>query len=122
MGLNKYVHLMFALGGLLLSTVLVQATEATWRYFARYLGKPNDMVVWLLGGAVGVGVAYYFWRNERVFGLATEVVSELKKVTWPTRKETSAATVVVIVTVFVCALFLGAFDLIWSWSTDLIYK
>src|SRR4051794_36370228 len=110
MGQNKYVHLMFAVGGLLLATVLVQASEATWRYFARYLGRPNDMLIWLIGGGIGAATAFYFWRNERVFGLATEVVSELKKVSWPSRKETSAATVVVIVTVFICTVILGLFD------------
>ncbi len=122
MGLNKYVHMMFATAGLLLAAILIQATESTWRYFSRYLGRPSDAIVWLIGGGLATAITLYYWRNERVFGLATEVVSELKKVSWPTRKEVSAATVVVIVTVFISALFLGAFDLIWSWSTDLIYK
>jgi preprotein translocase subunit SecE len=122
MGLNKYVHLMFAVGGLLLAMILIQATESSWRYAARWLGRPNDALIWLIGGGLAAAITYYYWRNERVFGLATEVVSELKKVTWPTRKEVSAATVVVIVTVFISSLFLGAFDLVWSWSTDLIYK
>jgi preprotein translocase SecE subunit len=106
--------MMFAVGGLILATVLIQATESGWRYFSRYLGRPSDLIAAL--------ITFYYWRNPRVFELATEVVSELKKVTWPTRKETSNATVVVIVTVFISSLFLGFFDLVWSWSTDLIYK
>jgi preprotein translocase subunit SecE len=122
MGLNKYVHMMFAVGGLILATVLIQATESGWRFFARYLGRPNDLYAALVGGGLAAAITFYYWRNARVFDLATEVVSELKKVTWPTRKETSNATVVVIVTVFISSLFLGFFDLVWSWSTDLIYK
>jgi len=51
-----------------------------------------------------------------------EVTNELRKVTWPTRKETQAATLVVIVTVIVAAIFLGLFDAIWSWLTSLIYR
>ncbi len=46
---------------------------------------------------------------------------ELKKVTWPTRKETQAATIVVIVTVIIAAMILGAFDTVWSFFTDRIY-
>jgi preprotein translocase subunit SecE len=40
-----------------------------------------------------------------------EVKVELKKVTWPTRKQTTGTTIVVIVFVFVVAAFLGLFDL-----------
>ncbi len=39
-----------------------------------------------------------------------EVKVELKKVTWPTRKQTVGTTIVVIVFVFVLAAFLGLFD------------
>jgi len=38
------------------------------------------------------------------------VKSELKKVTWPTRKETYSSTVVVIVLVLAVAVFLWAVD------------
>ena len=43
-----------------------------------------------------------------------EVWAELKKVYWPTRKETYAATAVVIVIVGVIALYLGAVDFVLS--------
>jgi len=38
------------------------------------------------------------------------VKSELKKVTWPTRKETYSSTIVVVVLVLVVAVFLWAVD------------
>ena len=40
-----------------------------------------------------------------------EVKVELKKVTWPTRKQTTGTTIVVIIFVFVVSAFLGLFDL-----------
>ncbi len=40
-----------------------------------------------------------------------EVRVELKKVTWPSRKETIAATSVVLITVILVAFFLGLVDL-----------
>ncbi|RME30127.1 MAG: preprotein translocase subunit SecE [Deltaproteobacteria bacterium] len=61
------------------------------------------------------------FRSERLVSLATEVVVELKKVTWPNAKETRSATVVVIITVFIMAFFLGLFDLFWSNLMDFIY-
>ena len=44
-----------------------------------------------------------------------ECWAELKKVHWPGRKETQAATVVVIIGVLVVALYLGLVDLVLSW-------
>ena len=40
----------------------------------------------------------------------TEVWSELRKVHWPTRQETLAATVVVIIVVLIVSLWLGLVD------------
>ena len=39
-----------------------------------------------------------------------EVRMELKKVTWPSRKDTLSATLVVLVAVFIIAIFLGIVD------------
>ncbi len=39
-----------------------------------------------------------------------EVKTELKKVTWPSRKDTLSATLVVLVAVFIIAIFLGIVD------------
>jgi preprotein translocase subunit SecE len=114
MGPNKFVHLMFALGALLAAFILSKMTDWVWSYFA----KPNDLLVngiaLLLAGTAAV-VAY---RNEQVFASVVEVTRELEKVTWPTRKETSAATVVVIVTVLISALILSSFDVLWSKLTS----
>ena len=42
----------------------------------------------------------------------SEVRSEVKKVTWPTKKEAIGGTVVVLVVVFIMALFLGLVDML----------
>ncbi len=75
----------------------------------------------LLGFLIGVVATVMAFRSERLVSLATEVVVELKKVTWPNAKETRSATVVVIITVFIMAFFLGLFDLFWSNLMDFIY-
>jgi len=46
-----------------------------------------------------------------------EVKTELKKVTWPSRKDTLAGTLVVLVAVFIIAIFLGVVDF---WLSKLI--
>ncbi|MGQ9646159.1 MAG: preprotein translocase subunit SecE [Thermodesulfobacteriota bacterium] len=49
-------------------------------------------------------------KYDRAIQFLREVKTELKKVTWPTRKDTVAATAVVLVAVFIIALFLGVVD------------
>jgi preprotein translocase subunit SecE len=110
MGSNKIVHLMFAVGALLAAFLLSKAGDWVWSYFA----KPNDLVINGVAVLVAATAAVVAYKNERVFAAATEVTRELEKVTWPTRKETSAATIVVIVTVAIAALVLTAFDYVWS--------
>src|SRR5689334_25245305 len=110
MGSNKIVHLMFAVGAILAAFLLSKAGDWVWSYFA----KPNELVVNGVALLVAAGAALVAYRNERVFAAATDVTRELEKVTWPSRKETSAATIVVIVTVAIAALVLTAFDYVWS--------
>ena len=49
------------------------------------------------------------WKAAKQF--FREVRVELKKVTWPSRKETIASTSVVLITVILVAFFLGIVDL-----------
>ncbi len=118
MGNTKWVHLMFVVGGLLLMYLCVQTTEWAWGYFA----KPKDLYVNGIGIILGGLIAFLLWRRQVTFDKASEILNELTKVTWPTRKETSAATVVVIITTVIISLILGLFDLIWSWATGIIYS
>ena len=117
MGSNRLAHLMFLFGGLLFSFVMVKATEWIWGYFA----KPRAVYVDAVGITLAAISTVIAWRNKNMFTKATDITMELKKVTWPTRKETSAATIVVIVTVIISAIFLGIFDVIWSWATGKLY-
>ncbi len=51
-----------------------------------------------------------------------EVIVELKRVTWPSKKDTIAATWVVIITVIILSLFLGLVDLGLSQGIKLFIK
>jgi preprotein translocase subunit SecE len=60
------------------------------------------------GGEGGGGITTW-WTNTRTF--LTEVRNEMRRVTWPSRKEVYATTMVVILT--------SAFFGIYLWSLDL---
>jgi preprotein translocase subunit SecE len=52
----------------------------------------------------------------------TEVWAELKKTTWPGRREVYGTTVVVIVTVLICALYLFVVDKILEWGMTRVFR
>jgi preprotein translocase subunit SecE len=51
---------------------------------------------------------------QKIMSFFESVNVELRKVTWPTRKETVATTGVVVMIVFVISLYLGACDVVLS--------
>jgi preprotein translocase subunit SecE len=80
---------------------------------------------WTLTTLIGYGIAAVVgvvtWRSPRLRTLSLEVAGELKKVTWPSMRETRAATVAVVVATFIAAIILGAFDYVWAQLSALIY-
>ncbi|MDD3520517.1 MAG: preprotein translocase subunit SecE [Actinomycetota bacterium] len=49
----------------------------------------------------------------RIAKFFRDVVHELKKVTWPTKKDLFRYTVIVLITIAFFAIILGFFDFIW---------
>lgn len=117
LGVNRYLYFGWAAATLVVAVVFNQVAAFVWGFF----GRVNDWLLLAASVAVGVATTVYLYRHPVVSPLSKEVVSELGKVTWPTRKETYYATLVVIVTSIVCAIILGVFDAMWSYLTDLIY-
>lgn len=124
-GNQRYVIFSFLAGGALL-----------WATFAKIFGAlayaadaPDPALLGsqftlstLLGFIVGAGAAIFALKHRPAYTFAEEVVAELRKVTWPDRKDTQTATVVVIVTTLIIAAILGVFDLVWAKLTGLIYS
>ena len=54
------------------------------------------------------------------FQFLQQVRSEVSKVTWPTRRETTVTTVMVFVMVFLAAMFFFIADQIMSWGVGLL--
>ena len=61
-------------------------------------------------------------RLRRFKEFLVEVGSELKKTTWPAKKEVYGTTVVVIVTVLICALYLWVVDIFLSKAMNKVFE
>ena len=55
-----------------------------------------------------------FSMMTKAIQFLSEVKSEVKKVTWPSKKETMGGTAVVLMVVLIMAIFLGVVDLLLS--------
>ena len=60
-----------------------------------------------------------WWNRSKEF--LTEVWSELKRTTWPSRKEVYGTTVVVIIMVVLCSVYLWMIDMLLQKPAELIY-
>ena len=75
----------------------------------------------LIGFAVAAVAAVVVWRIPKTQSVSLEIALELRRVTWPSLRETRAATIAVIVASTIAAVVLGLFDMVWSWLSTKIY-
>jgi preprotein translocase subunit SecE len=118
LGLTRWVQYVFVVTAAFFLWFLDRVATLIWQNFA----EPPSFLVTALSAVAALGITVSLYRNERAHQLVIDVVAELAKVTWPTRKETYASTIVVIVTSLIAAGVVGAFDFVWSFFTDLLYK
>jgi len=117
-GLERWVQLGFMAAAILLVWLYDHLISGIWYFFA----DPNESVVTAGAVVAGLVTAVILYKTAPVYGIVHGVSEELSKVTWPTRKETSSSTIVVIVTSIVAGLVLFLFDSVWAAVTDLVYK
>jgi preprotein translocase SecE subunit len=121
----KYVYGGLAFLGLLfwITVAKAAATILGWvGVMDRALLGSQFTVSTLVGMLATAGAVYYILRTASVLEAALDIVAELKRVTWPERQETFAATIVVIVTVCIMSVVLGFFDFTWKLLTDIVYR
>ena len=85
--------------------------------------KSIELVIRGLSVAIGAGVFFGLYSNSKANTFTNEVASELlTKVTWPTRRDTMMATMVVIVTVLIAGLMFAFFDWVFTVSLQGLFS
>ena len=80
-------------------------------------------------GSGGGGLRPTLSRSRNPFGFLgkiqprfiSDIVSELRKVTWPTFQETRYLTIVVAVVSLAVGIFLGAMDFVFGWTIERLF-
>jgi preprotein translocase subunit SecE len=121
---KRYVAIFYVLAAIAVGKFLEKIAALVFSY-ARF----NDATVlvegWTLSTVIGFAlaavVAVVVWRIPKTQTVSLEIALELKRVTWPSLRETRSATVAVVVASFIAAIVLGIFDFIWGRLSSLVY-
>ncbi len=120
---KRIVGIAYVVAALVVGVFLARVFQAAFVW-----GSVNDLDLLgltSLSGALGYGiaalVAIFVWRIPRTRQVSLDIALELGRVTWPTMRETRAATIAVIVASLVAAVILGLFDLGWATIANWVY-
>lgn len=109
---SKIITVCFALGGGIAGVVthlLIKAFSSAFGIVARF--ADTDLVRHGLPVVVGLGLFAALQLNPKVKAWADEVIIEVKKVVWPSRKDTTAMTIVVLIMVAISSVIISTFDM-----------
>jgi preprotein translocase subunit SecE len=73
-------------------------------------------IIWpaLLGVALGLVVFLLYSYRGEIINYLRETRTELGRVSWPTRREATDLTIIVLITITVSAIVLGLFDAVFT--------
>ena len=109
--IDKIMMVSFVCGAFMVGyTVQVVHTllSSSWGTYARLMD--SDLVTY--GNPIVFGLAFFIYVNfsKKVKNWAKDVIVEVSKVVWPSRKDTMAMTLVVCFFMLLSGIVLGVFD------------
>ena len=119
---QKWVTISFLAGAALVSFVffsLSQKVIAIWDVEARY--RNIELILRIASVVLAIGIFAFLNLHNQSKTFMDEAVAEFERVTWPTSKETSRATIVVMIMVILSSILLGAMDVVWAWAVKMIF-
>jgi preprotein translocase subunit SecE len=105
---------------LLALTLLVLMGGIGAFYYFDHLPAAVRWVIMLASVAVAAGVGYLTHAGKTLFAFVRGSNVELRRVVWPTRKETLQTTLIIMVVVLVLAMLLWAVDGALLWGVRLL--
>jgi preprotein translocase subunit SecE len=111
---NKIVTISLMFTGILVGLVVFVLLDSLAALATGSLGAVVGKEIVRHGLPVAVGISTFFVLqfNKKVVAWAEEVVIELRKIVWPSRKDTMTMTMVVCVMLLISGLVLGFMDVL----------
>ena len=134
LGAARYVLAGFFAAGIAVAYLAGRVLNGVWNRLAdtsfvtknlpvltRLAEEDRPTYTTLVGAVVGIAAAVYAYRRPDVRTWTSDVAAELAKVSWPTKKEVTNSTMVVIVASAFATVFLALLDRFWGFVTNLVY-
>jgi preprotein translocase subunit SecE len=120
---SKIITLSFAA----FAAIVAFSTHLLLKYFAGAFGiiarlTDSDLVRHGFPVLLGIVLFIVLQFNSKVLVWADEVVSELRKVVFPSRKDTTAMTIVVIVMVLISSVVITTFDFVSGYVLNMVMQ
>lgn len=100
---------------LLLAVLVLAAGIGAFYYYAEQTTLVR-VIGLLLAGGVAIAIALQTEPGRKAWEFLLESRNEIRKVVWPTRKETLQTTLVVIIVVIIVAIILWLLDTFLLWA------
>lgn len=109
---SKIITVSFMIAAILVGIVIFVLLESTAAISTGGLGRFVSQEWVRHGFPVVIGIIAYFLLqfNKKVLVWADEVVTELRKIVWPSRRDTTAMTIMVCAMILIAGFLLGTYD------------
>lgn len=135
LGADRYVMAGFFALAILGGYVLGKTVQTIWANLssrdwfnqavpalASVADESRTTISMVLGGVVALVLVLRTYRRPDVREWTDDVASELMKVKWPTKKDVTNSTLVVIAASSFATLYLALLDRLWSFVTSIVYR
>ncbi|AHI06707.1 preprotein translocase SecE subunit [Bdellovibrio bacteriovorus W] len=119
----KILTLSYAIAAILTAlttSLLIKAFAGAFGVVARL--ADSDIVRHGLPVALGIVLFLVFQFNSKISVWGNEVVTEVRKIVWPSRKDTTAMTIACIVMVLISSVIISSFDIISGFFINFLMK
>lgn len=120
---SKIITLSFAIAGAIVGFtfhLLLKSFAGAFGAIARF--SDSDLVRHGLPVAIGLGLFILLQFNSKILAWADEVVAEVLKVVWPSQKDTTAMTMVVVVMVLISSVIVSSFDFVSGYVINMMMR
>ena len=120
---KKFITVTFALASILLGFVislLMGVLAGSFAIIARVESSPelsNGIPV-----VIALAVFLFLQFNAKTVDFIDGVIVEMKKVVWPSKKDTWLMTIVVVITLILSGIVVGLYDMFWAKVITLLVK
>lgn len=134
LGAERYVLAGFLAAAITVAYVIGRAIATGWNkladsqwgidklpWLSRMTEDSRETWGLVAGGVVAIAAAAYVYRRQDIRTWVNEAAMEMAKVTWPSKKEVTNGTIVVVVASLVSTIYLALLDRFWGFVTNLVY-